>query len=138
MISNWLVGAAAALLLASVPVRLPAVAVAVEVLKPTGALPAALVQEIENARGYVETNTGEALVLDAGTQSVFAFNAARSSARRVISIGAEPGHILRPSGFRPRAERHPGHCRFTGRLRASAVLQRGRAGHQQLLSAEST
>lgn len=71
----------------------------VDVLHSTGKLPARLVQSIQSPRGFVETSTGVALVLDAGTQSVHAIDAARSRSERIIEVGKEPGHILNPSGF---------------------------------------
>jgi hypothetical protein len=72
---------------------------AVQVLRPTGELPARLIEPIENPRAFVETSTGVALVLDAGTQSIYAFNSARTSVRKIVDVGTEPGHLIRPSGF---------------------------------------
>jgi hypothetical protein len=70
----------------------------VEVLRPTGALPVRLVEDIESPRAFVETSTGEALVLDASAQAVYAIDAARTRVRRIISVGVEAGHIIRPNG----------------------------------------
>jgi hypothetical protein len=71
----------------------------VEILEPTGKLPAHLIQAIEAPHAYVETSRGVALVLDGAAQAVYAIDAARSTSTRIIGVGAEPGHILNPSGF---------------------------------------
>jgi hypothetical protein len=57
------------------------------------------VQDIDSPRAFVETSTGLALVLDGRAQEVFAIDAGRSTTRRVIRVGTELGHILRPTGF---------------------------------------
>jgi len=77
----------------------PAARGAIETLHPVDALPVSLVGDVENPRGYVETSGGTSLVLDARSQTVFAIDRQRASVRRIITIGAEVGHILRPSTF---------------------------------------
>jgi hypothetical protein len=72
---------------------------AVDILRPTAALPLRLVEDVQSPRAFVETSAGEALILDAGTQAVYAINAERTRTRRVISVGVEAGHIIRPTGF---------------------------------------
>ena len=47
----------------------------------------------------METSTGEAIVLDAAAQTVYAVDAGRSRIRRIIDVGVEAGHIIRPNGF---------------------------------------
>jgi hypothetical protein len=71
----------------------------VEILKATGSLPARLVEQIESPRAYVETSKGVALVLDGGRQAVFAIDVARGTAKRIVQVGTEDGHIMGPSGF---------------------------------------
>lgn len=71
----------------------------VETLRSTGKLPARLIENIENPRAYVETSRGVALVLDAGAQAIYAIDAARTTTRRIVQVGTEPGHLMSPSGF---------------------------------------
>lgn len=71
----------------------------VDVLRPSGQLPARLVAPIEHPIGLVETSDGVALVLDGGSHTVYAIDAARTRASRIIQVGREPGRILNPSGF---------------------------------------
>ena len=78
------------------PIRAAAV---VEVLRPIGALPLRLIGDIQSARAFVETSTGEAIVFDARAQAVYALDAARTRSRRIIDVGVEAGHIIHPSGF---------------------------------------
>jgi hypothetical protein len=78
------------------PIRAAAV---VDVLRPIGALPLRLVEDIQSPRAFVETSAGEAIVLDAAAQTVYAVNAGRTRARRIIDVGVEAGHIIRPNGF---------------------------------------
>jgi hypothetical protein len=92
-----LVVIAAALLatgLSAAPRTLP-----VETIRATGSLPSRLVEPIENARAYVETSKGLALVLDAGRQAIFAVDVARGTTKRIVQVGVEDGHIMSPSGF---------------------------------------
>lgn len=70
-----------------------------EILQPSGKLPARLVERIESPRAFVETSSGIALVLDGGTHGVYAVDTARATSRRIIDVGYEPGRILNPSGF---------------------------------------
>jgi hypothetical protein len=60
------------------PIRAAAV---VEVLRPIGALPLRLIGDIQSARAFVETSTGEAIVFDARAQAVYALDAARTRSR---------------------------------------------------------
>ena len=71
----------------------------VEILKPTGGLSAELVATFQSPRAYAETTKGEGLVLDAGRHSLYAINAARTKATRVVTVGSEPGHLLKPIAF---------------------------------------
>jgi hypothetical protein len=70
-----------------------------DVLTPVGGLPTSITAAFENPRAYVETSTGETLVLDAGSHSVFLIDARRTAARKILQPGAEWGRILRPSAF---------------------------------------
>jgi hypothetical protein len=74
-------------------------AAGVETLRPIGALPLPLVEDIQSPRAFVETSTGEAIVLDGAAQTVYAVNAARTRVRRIIDVGVEAGRIIRPTGF---------------------------------------
>lgn len=44
----------------------------------------------------METTTGESLILDAGTHTVFAVDKSRTTARKVLTIGPETGHLFLP------------------------------------------
>jgi len=71
----------------------------VEVLDSTGGLPTRLVADFKHETAFVETSKGEALVLDAGAHGLFSIDAGRSRAKRIVPLGGEPGHILKPSAL---------------------------------------
>jgi len=69
---------------------------AIEVLKATGGLPAHIVGRFEDPVGFVESSTGEYLVLDRRAHTVYAVNAGHTEVRKVLQIGFEEGRVLRP------------------------------------------
>jgi len=69
---------------------------AIEVLTATGGLPAHIVGRFEDPVGFVESATGEYLVLDRRAHTVYAVNARRTEVRKVLQIGFEEGRVLRP------------------------------------------
>jgi hypothetical protein len=71
----------------------------VEILDSTRGLPTRLVADLKHETAFVETSKGEALVLDAGAHGLFSIDAARSRMRRIVPLGGEPGHILKPSAL---------------------------------------
>jgi hypothetical protein len=71
----------------------------VEILDSTGGVPTRLVADLLHEIAFVETSKGEALVLDAGAHGLFSMDAGRSRFKRVIPLGGEPGHILKPSAL---------------------------------------
>src|SRR5436853_3776158 len=74
-------------------------AATVDILHPVSALPALITATFQEPRAYVETSTGESLVLDAGAHTVFLIDAKRTGAKKLLTIGGEWGHILKPSAF---------------------------------------
>lgn len=71
----------------------------VQVLKPTGGLPASLQSKLGLPVSCAQTRAGEYLVLDRRAHTVYAINAARTSARQVVQIGTEKGRLLQPAAF---------------------------------------
>ena len=71
----------------------------VEVLKPTGGLPASIQSKLGLAVSCAQTRAGEYLVLDRRAHTVYAIDAARTSARQVVQIGTEKGRLLQPAAF---------------------------------------
>ena len=79
--------------------RLPAAVPPVEILDSIGALPARFTATFQHATAFAETATGELLVLDAGAHALYAIDTGRSRVKRVVPLGGEPGHILKPGAF---------------------------------------
>src|SRR5690349_3765964 len=68
----------------------------VEVLHPSDGIPGHLMSTFHEATSFVETTDGTALVLDAGTHTVFAIDKARTTAKAIVTIGPENGRLLVP------------------------------------------
>ena len=71
----------------------------VEVLKSSGGLPASIQSKFQHPVSCAQTRAGEYLVLDRRAHTVYAINAARTSARQVVQIGTEKGRLLQPAAF---------------------------------------
>lgn len=71
----------------------------VEVLRSTGAIPAFLAGEFEDAHGFATRPDGTALVFDRRRHRVYAIDPARRSVKPLVEIGDEPGRVLRPTSF---------------------------------------
>lgn len=71
----------------------------VEVLRSVGGLPPHVVAAFEEAIGFEQTADGSFLVFDRRGHAVYAVDAARRDARKIIDIGNEDGRIIQPSGF---------------------------------------
>ena len=71
----------------------------VEVLKPTGGLPASIQSKLALPVSCAQTRAGEYLVLDRRAHTVYAINAARTTVRQVVQIGIEKGRLLQPAAF---------------------------------------
>ena len=68
----------------------------VDILHATDGLPAYMVGQFEDPIGFVQTSTGEFLVLDRRAHTVFGVNAARTTMRKVLQVGFEQGRVLEP------------------------------------------
>jgi hypothetical protein len=68
----------------------------VDVLHAVGGLPGHIVAEFRDATTFVETASGESIVLDAGTHTVFAVDKSHASARAILTIGPEAGRLFLP------------------------------------------
>lgn len=71
----------------------------VEVLKPSGGLPASIQSKFELPVSCAQTRAGEYLVLDRRAHTIYAINAARTTVRQVVQIGGEKGRLLQPAAF---------------------------------------
>jgi len=71
----------------------------VEILRSVGGLPPHVVAAFEEAIGFEQMPDGSFVVFDRRAHSVYAVDAARSAARKIIEIGNEDGRIIQPSGF---------------------------------------
>jgi hypothetical protein len=67
-----------------------------EVLNATGGLPAHIVNKFVDPIGFVETSTGEFLVLDRRAHTVYAVDARKTTVRTVLQVGFETGKVLSP------------------------------------------
>lgn len=74
-------------------------ALRVERLQSVGGLPPHVVGGFEEAIDFEQGPDGTYYVFDRRAHAVFAVDAARTTARRIIDIGQEEGRILEPSGF---------------------------------------
>ncbi len=68
----------------------------VEVLTAVAALPPHLIEPLREGVGFAETASGEVVVLDRRGHAVYAIDAGRTQARRVVDIGVELGQLLEP------------------------------------------
>jgi hypothetical protein len=71
----------------------------VEVLRSVGGLPPHVVSTFEEASGFEQQPDGSFLVFDRRGHAVYAVDAARTAARKIVDVGGEDGHIIQPSGF---------------------------------------
>jgi hypothetical protein len=71
----------------------------VDVLESVDALPAHLVNRLEDPIAIVRSTTGEYLVLDRRSHGVFKVDAARREMVRLLEVGWEPGHVLQPAAL---------------------------------------
>ncbi len=70
-----------------------------EVLRPVGGLPAHVVGKFEDPAGFQQGRDGTYYVFDRRSHSVFSVTAGSDTPRMIVSIGAEPGRVLRPTAF---------------------------------------
>jgi hypothetical protein len=74
-------------------------AAGVDIIEATGGLPAQIVGQFTDPIGFVQTPSGEYLVLDRRQHTVYGIDAAKRSARRIIQIGYEEGRVLVPGAL---------------------------------------
>ena len=86
------------LALASLGTRTEA-ALAVDVLRSIGGLPPHIVGLFEEPLGFQQTPGGLYYVFDRRGHSVYAVDADKKDARKVVEIGQELGRIIQPRGF---------------------------------------
>lgn len=67
-----------------------------DTLRATGGLPAHLVGQFEDPIGFVQTTSGEYLVLDRRAHTVYGVNAAKTAMHKVLEVGFEKGRVLEP------------------------------------------
>ena len=71
----------------------------VEILKPTAGLPPSIQSKLGLAVSCAQTRAGEYIVLDRRAHTVYAIDAARTSARQIVQIGSEKGRVLQPAAM---------------------------------------
>jgi hypothetical protein len=69
----------------------------VQTLHAIGGLPAHIVGQFEDPVGFAEATTGEFVVLDRRAHTVYAVNAKKTAARKVLQVGFEKGRVLQPA-----------------------------------------
>lgn len=74
-------------------------ALTVEVLRSVGGLPPHIVGLFEEPLGFQQAPGGAYYVFDRRGHSVYAVDAARKGATRLVEIGPETGRIIQPRGF---------------------------------------
>jgi hypothetical protein len=68
-------------------------------LKAVDAIPAHLVGAFEEPIAAHRLDDGRVLVFDRRAHAVFAVDAARTSANKIVQVGQEPGRVLQPTAF---------------------------------------
>jgi hypothetical protein len=71
----------------------------VEILQSVGGLPPHIVGLFEEPLAFQQVPDGPYYVFDRRAHSVYSITADRSTARKVVEIGQEPGRIIQPRGF---------------------------------------
>jgi len=71
----------------------------VQVLRSIAAVPPEIVGELREPIAYVQADNGRYFILDRRGHGVYALDRERTGAWRVVSVGAERGHILEPVGL---------------------------------------
>jgi hypothetical protein len=69
----------------------------VETLRAVRSLPASIASRFQEPVGCAETSTGEIVVLDKRAHTVLAVGSDRSTVRKILEIGSEPGRVLSPA-----------------------------------------
>lgn len=74
-------------------------AMRVEVLRSVASLPPHIVGGFEEAIDFQQAGTGTYYVFDRRGHTVYAVDANRSAARKVLELGPEEGRVIQPTGF---------------------------------------
>jgi hypothetical protein len=69
------------------------------VLRPTGALPAGIAAMFLDPMAFVETSSGEAIVLDRRASAVYAIDSARKNARLLLQAGSDERGLVTPGAL---------------------------------------
>jgi hypothetical protein len=88
--------AVAAVVLLALPHAPASSAPPADTLRAIGGLPAHMVGQFEDPIGFVQTTTGEFLVLDRRAHTVYGVNAAKTAMHKVLEVGFEKGRVLEP------------------------------------------
>jgi hypothetical protein len=78
---------------------LPRAALEIEILRSVGGLPPHIVGTFEEASDFQQSAGGTYYVFDRRGHAVYAVDASRRAARKLIEIGGEEGRIIQPTGF---------------------------------------
>lgn len=70
-----------------------------DTLRAVNALPVEIVGGLREPLGFQRLPSGESLVFDRRGHAVYAVDAARSSARKIVAIGGEDGRVIEPTAF---------------------------------------
>jgi hypothetical protein len=71
------------------------------VLASVDALPVHIATAFAEPAAFVQSASGQYLVFDRRGQSVYAIDAARTTATKIVQVGEERGRIIRPTAFAP-------------------------------------
>jgi hypothetical protein len=71
----------------------------VDELNPVGALPAQLVNKLDEVIGIVSPSNDRYILLDRSEHGVFSLTMSSRNLRRLVDIGFEPGRVLEPSAL---------------------------------------
>lgn len=97
--ASWLLAGSLAWAAVPVPQVTVAPAAGVDLLRPTGALPVDLVSKFLDPVAFVETSTGEAIVLDRKTSAVYTIDSARTTVHRLLQAGADASGLMTPGAL---------------------------------------
>jgi len=78
---------------------IPVVALAVELLRSTGAVPAHVAGQFREPAGFQQSASGQYFVFDRRGHTVYGIDAEQSSAWQIVTIGGESGKIIDPTAF---------------------------------------
>jgi hypothetical protein len=74
-------------------------ALALEVLRSSGAVPAHIAGQFREPAGFQQSSSGQYFVFDRRGHTVYGLDAEQSSAWQIVKIGGESGNIIDPTAF---------------------------------------